>query len=474
MNICGYSFCSGKDALNPVPTNLENIKELRIQQGIFDHVNVSKNVAYDFSNVLKNSSFQKNFDKWANTNFDIVTKDGENCAHAKGVLNTQKSVGQSLYVYEPDANTIYTVSADFKLENYVAGKSNPFVGLYPEGNTNDGGTNSFSKIKGNNILSNYELNKWQRATFSFKWNKVPSLINQRFYIYARDFTGDLYIKNVKLEKGNVEHTNWTPAIEDLPIEKDEHTILDCGFDTSANAGNIDIDRRNLKSLKLKRRKKGDLKWTLVEEIPLENREYAPYTLNYIMKDYYVPSGSKFEWALVPEKDVLIRNKFEERIYAIDETETKFNGIFISDLSKTFKLTDGVAYSNNMSNQSVGRIATLNSRFPIITRNGNTDYESGSVSGLILNDDFNTTGVIDRNKIVKKINEINSFLKNGKPKIVKDWNGNVWICQIVNSPSVTYQNNSGMGIVQVRFDWVECGKYDVEEDLYKNGLLKYVL
>ena len=62
------------------------------------------------------------------------------------------------------------------------------------------------------------------------------------------------------------------------------------------------------------------------------------------------------------------------------------------------------------------------------------------------------------------------MTNHKAKILRDWNGNIWLCIIVNNPQITYRNGSGMGIPQVAFDWVEVGKADNQQDLYNNGIL----
>ena len=43
--------------------------------------------------------------------------------------------------------------------------------------------------------------------------------------------------------------------------------------------------------------------------------------------------------------------------------------------------------------------------------------------------------------------------------------------IVGNPSVSYNNNYGMGIANVSFEWTEQGKYDNEGDLYDNGFIE---
>ena len=72
-------------------------------------------------------------------------------------------------------------------------------------------------------------------------------------------------------------------------------------------------------------------------------------------------------------------------------------------------------------------------------------------------------------MVEKSELFDAFIKNGKPKIIKDWNGNIWLVKIVGDISTSYNNSYGMGVMDTSFSWVEQGQYDNQEDLYRNGL-----
>lgn len=300
ISFCGYSFCSGKDVLNPIPTNTDDIKQVRIQNAIFEHIDITRNTIFDYTT---------------------------------------------------------------------------------------------------------ELPKW-----------------------------------------------------------DFDTIIDCDFESGTGAGNVEFTLSQLSSIRIKRRKKGDFNWITVQEIPINNRT----DLNSIRRDYFVPSYEEFEYALVP-----ILNGVEGK-YIIGSIETEFNGVFISDLNKTYKLNAQVSYSGRTSMQSVGQITPLGRRYPVIIKNGKANYEMGSVSGMLLGKNYETTHEINRKEIVEEINEFVDFLKNGKPKIIRDWNSNIFMVMVTSNPSVTYNNNYGMGIASVSFEWTEQGKYDNEDDLYDNGFIEIEL
>ena len=52
IGFIGYNFCSDNNALDPTPTDIGNITRTRLQNGIFDHFNVSRNVTFDYSSVI--------------------------------------------------------------------------------------------------------------------------------------------------------------------------------------------------------------------------------------------------------------------------------------------------------------------------------------------------------------------------------------------------------------------------------------
>lgn len=52
IGFIGYNFCADGNALNPTPTNVNNITTTRLQNGIFDHFNVTRNVTFDYSSII--------------------------------------------------------------------------------------------------------------------------------------------------------------------------------------------------------------------------------------------------------------------------------------------------------------------------------------------------------------------------------------------------------------------------------------
>lgn len=51
IGIVGYNFCSDGNSADPTPTDINDITYTKIQNGIFDQFNVSKNVVFDYTSI---------------------------------------------------------------------------------------------------------------------------------------------------------------------------------------------------------------------------------------------------------------------------------------------------------------------------------------------------------------------------------------------------------------------------------------
>ena len=52
IGLIGYNFCADGNALDPTPTDVNNITYTRVQNGIFDHFNVSRDMSFDYSSIV--------------------------------------------------------------------------------------------------------------------------------------------------------------------------------------------------------------------------------------------------------------------------------------------------------------------------------------------------------------------------------------------------------------------------------------
>lgn len=273
------------------------------------------------------------------------------------------------------------------------------------------------------------------------------------------------ITTTKLTNGIFDHLNLTKNTNivpstDIPQIWDYDTILNADFDGNLNAGNIDFLINQITSIKIKRRVKGTFDWIVLTQIPINSIE----DLAFAFTDRLNANETEYEYAFVPMLNDIEGN------YITNSILSKFNGVFIGDSDSIYKLYYDVSYDTNKRNQSIGTFEPLGQQFPVIVANGLLSYESGTVSATVLNESYDKDGVLDRKATVQAKDVLKDFLTNRKAKILKDWNGNIWLCIVTGSPQVTYKSGSGMGIPQVTFDWTEIGKFDSQEDLYANGLV----
>ena len=273
------------------------------------------------------------------------------------------------------------------------------------------------------------------------------------------------IIDTKLTNGIFDHLNLTKNTNivpstDIPQIWDYDTILNADFGGNLNAGNIGFLISQITSIKIKRRVKGTFDWIVLTQIPINSIE----DLTFVFTDRLNANEIEYEYAFVPMLNDIEGN------YITNSILSKFNGVFIGDSDSIYKLYYDVSYGTNKRNQSIGTFEPLGKQFPVIVANGLLSYETGTVSATILNEGYDKNGILDRKATVQTKDVLKDFLTNRRAKILKDWNGNIWLCIITGSPQVTYKTGSGMGIPQVVFDWTEIGKSDNQDDLYANGLV----
>lgn len=268
------------------------------------------------------------------------------------------------------------------------------------------------------------------------------------------------LSNAIFDHFNVTKNTNTLFSTDIPANWDYDTILDASFDGVLNAGNVDFLVDQINAIKIKRRARGTFNWLTLKTIPVNKIEDLIFVFNDFLNGY----GITYEYALVP-----VLNDIEGN-YIINSVFSQFNGVFIGDAEQTFKFLYDVEYGSNARNQQVGTFQPLGKQYPIIVANGLLSYESGSVSATILNDDYENTGIIDPDAIVQKKTIIKDYLTNKKAKLLKDFNGNVWLCMVTGNVQVTYRTGSAMSIPQIQFNWVQIGDANNQSDLYANGVI----
>lgn len=166
-------------------------------------------------NILKNSSFSNDLSDWAvlksGTTPEITTYNGKKCLHFKGSLGSRQHVSQSIEKRISVGKT-YTVTCVAFLKDFVAGTTNCFLSFYFDGKKTDGTWTGESIVSGaaafNSKSYDYSKGAFIKTKYTFKIKEDTDLTKAfGFYIYARDFTGDLYVYDVQIAEGT-EAKDW--------------------------------------------------------------------------------------------------------------------------------------------------------------------------------------------------------------------------------------------------------------------------
>lgn len=283
-----------------------------------------------------------------------------------------------------------------------------------------------------------------------------------------DITNDLSsifpLNNLQLENGMFYDMDLTSNIDyeysQLKRDWDYYTIINCDFQGTIRGGlDINVQLSTLESIKIKRRNKGTFDWITLKEFKITEDAF-----NIDYNDYYVPSGYEADYAVVPVSQGNI-----EGDYIINSIKTSFNNVTFIDRNQYFNLKAEILLDID-KNITVSQYQPLNSIYPIIVKNNVADYYSGTITATLLGYNFNKNKIFDRYDIKKQTEDFCKFLSNMKAKIIKDWNGNIFLVRFNGNPKITYRENTGNAIVSVGCEWVEQGKFDNQTDMYNNGLI----
>lgn len=323
----------------------------------------------------------------------------------------------------------------------------------------------------------------------------------------------LNINATTLRNANIDHYNVTrdvnPDMSDTKPDKwTNATIMDTPFeDGSIAAGNVNFYDARVNLILVQRQrvyKDRESDWvTIFEYDPVNGTITNPENpLNFSMRDRYAAHGETYRYRLLP---ILQQGEtqFQSEGGVSDPITVIFDGVFICDKYKSFQLYADVSLDTMTLNQDMGVHTTLGNKYPIVVANSRTSYRNGGITGLILPEDYGkivpkikeiyniscvndceTIGAIDRDlgmvvsekvklsreEMVERRQELEEFFESKSPKIIKDWNGNIWLAIFTDNPTISFNSNWGSGLATVSAGWTEIGDVNNETDLRYAGMI----
>jgi len=268
------------------------------------------------------------------------------------------------------------------------------------------------------------------------------------------------LKNLTLDELFVDEDITIPCIVDKPDGWNYRTVLDAKFQNSLEGGSIQANNFQIEKIRFQRREVDDVEWHDVGEI-----EYKPNErLLYEMIDKNIQNNFEYQYSLLPITATVLGNRVTS-----DEIIADFEGVFLSDKNNNYKLIYNIETDALQHNTSNAILEPLNAQYPIVI-DGNLDYKSGSIKALFVSTD--TANRHDGKVSIKseklKRDKLMKFLKNKKPKVLRQDNGETMLIRIVGKPEEEYVDNI-TGIAYISFKFVEVGGMD-SETLKANNML----
>ena len=240
----------------------------------------------------------------------------------------------------------------------------------------------------------------------------------------------------------------------------------------ADSGDVSVTYNiPITKLLVKRQDTADIsgKWLTLYSQPITQASDMDFTFIDFLNQY----GKTYKYALVPlltQEQSGVEVEVEGGYTVSDEVVSIFDGVFVADNTAIYKLKAGVNYGDLSKVQEVGSINTIGSKYPIIVSNSKVDYRTASLSATIVADDYYNNGNLNRMDMVQKRELMESFFTNKRAKILKDWNGNIWLVVFTDNINITFINEYGMGIATLTAAWTEIGDVTNEEDLQNTRII----
>lgn len=241
----------------------------------------------------------------------------------------------------------------------------------------------------------------------------------------------------------------------IPDEWDWDTSLHAEYQGNTYAGNIGYSYKSIQSVKIKKRYSGEFDWKTIYLKEVNSAD----DLSVELYDYLEPSRKRIEYAYV-----IVVGGSDIDITSAD-LYSEFQSYFICDYDNCYPII--LNPENNITyNRETQSIVSPGRKYPYVVHNGIAQYYSGTMTATFINVDDSCK--LDLKNGWAYRNQIDGFLTNGKAKILKSFEGDIWMINTTGGVQRTinghYQN------VSQEFEWAECGDPNSISDLYDNGFI----
>lgn len=281
--------------------------------------------------------------------------------------------------------------------------------------------------------------------------------------------------------------NWV-----LPNNWDFQIILHALFNNgSLDAGNVNF--RNASSIILKKRIKGTFDWKTIYEEDVSEKDTSDVSaLNIKFDDYLEPNNTEIEYAYT----AIINGRESEPVLA--EVKSKFYCYYLigqcddTGVASRFPAMFNINHQVQLNRQS-NTVVSPGSKYPYVINNGSSKYYSGNFSVTFMphddamlpvaayrdtytyieRDEKNketevTVGFWNPNQPAIMRNNLDAFLTDGYPKILKTIDGDMYMAAVVGN--ISRNNGQHYENIGQSWEWAEVGDPNDCGDLYDYGFI----
>lgn len=264
---------------------------------------------------------------------------------------------------------------------------------------------------------------------------------------------NIYVSNSYIEENESRLSVW-----------DYNTVMSSDFINTINAGNVDYFLSQTSKLRIKHRLKGDFRWVTIEEKEI----YKYEDFQFETFDLFNKSGADYEYAIVPVINDVEGNPTTTSVYS------EFNGLYIIEKDSVFQALANIVLGGVTRNSPSTMIQTAGSKYPYVFSNPRINFDTGTYSAMFMPYNISECEPIgdDTQRETEYYKKLYDFLCDGKPKVIKDSKGHMWLIKIIDFPQYTPVEKIQKTLGNTVFTWVEIGNANSNQDLYNNGLIDF--
>ena len=273
------------------------------------------------------------------------------------------------------------------------------------------------------------------------------------------------LNNVRIENAIFDAVRIDNELtDDFDISEDWNTTtkLMAFFRGNLYAGNVNLGIDNTTNIIIKRREVGQFEWFNMFDIPVVDID----NFNFNLIDRYASSGVEYQYAVVP---IISGLEGEYNLGTSEETgedhiSCDFGGFILLDRDTEYGSYLDVSF-DTQKNQARSSVVPLNSKYPYVIKNSQSNYYSGNVSATFVKIENCEHNKKDSRKYRY---ELLDFLVNDNVKIIKYFDGRSYMVEITEVPTDTASEHPDKHTIS--FTFMEVGDFLSNEDMYINGFL----